>query len=103
MMTEPFYDAEEAIMWVYRSSRDKGFYHLSGKVKRPCETSDIVVIAKRLKAEGKITAGQYLIFDKFVKGEIQGIPSGLFDKWNDFVSKMNEALVLKNIVVKGVA
>lgn len=100
----PFYSAQEAIQWVFNSSRSSPTFRTSrSKIKRPCETSDIIITAKHLKERGEITAGQYLMFDKFVRGDVKKFPDSLAEKWKDFLSKMNNALIKKNIVMGDIA
>lgn len=101
MIRQPFYDAEETINWLIVSNETKGAHSSRREYERPCETNDIVIVAKRLKQTGKITAGQYLIFDRLIKGQISRIPEKLIDKWNDFVLKLDAALVEKQIIVRG--
>ena len=100
----PFYSAQEAVQWVFNSRRSSSaFVKSRSNIKRPCETSDIIITAKHLKERGEITAGQYLMFDKFVRGEVRKFPDSLAIKWKDFLSKMNDALIKKNIVMGEIA
>lgn len=101
MIKQPFYDAEETINWLITSNETKGAHSTERKYDRPCETNDIIIVARRLKQNGKISAGQYLIFDRLINGQISRIPEKLIDKWNDFVVKLDVALREKNIVVRG--
>lgn len=101
MIKEPFYDAEEVVQWVSDSNRMRGA-HVSNRVyDRPCEVSDILIVAKRLKTTGKINTLQYVMFNKMIHGELEYIPDRLYGKWKDFLSKLDMALRAKQIIVGG--
>ena len=103
MIREPFYDAEEVVRWVSESCKLRGA-HMGNRVHdRPCEISDIFIAVKRLKMSGKINAIQCLLFDKITRGEIDYVPDRFYDKWKDFLSKLDLALKQKNIIARGVA
>lgn len=103
MIKEPFYDAEQVVQWVSDSNRMKGVHQDNRIYDRPCEVSDIYITVKRLKMSGKINAIQYLLFDKLTRGEIDYVPDRFYDKWKDFLSKLDMALKTKNIIARGVA
>mgnify|MGYP007070148541 CR=1 FL=1 len=98
MIKQPFYNVEETINWLIVSNETKGAHSSRREYERPCETNDIVIVAKRLKQNGNITAGQYLIFDRLINGQISRIPEKLIGKYNDFLQKLDKELRKKNII-----
>ena len=101
MIAEQFYDAEEVVRWAADSTRLKGCHTSTRIYDRPCEVSDVFIVARRLKMSGQIDATQYVLFQKFVNGEIEIIPDRFYNKWNDFLLKLGNVMKAKNIIARG--
>ena len=101
-MIKPFASAEQALQWYFdcqemkTTSGDSRFI----REERPCTLVEIPVVASKLLRDKKITPGQFLIFRKLADGLITWVPDALLPKWQDFVAKMEQALMQKKIVDK---
>ena len=63
---QPFESAEEVWLWCcYCESEEKGAHLSGGLTARPCETSDIAIILKRLVTEKKISQNHLRILSRF--------------------------------------
>ncbi len=104
---EPFLTAEEAWMWCCWCEMHKyeGNHasHSSNK-GRPCESSDILIVLKRLVSVGKLKQYHVKVLSKY--GLEQAPPhisfGATFDEcrlWREALSVMEEVLIKKRIVV----
>lgn len=104
----PFGDAEEVWLWFCfcESSGDKG-RSLGSAVSRPCETSDVAVILKRLVREKKILQEHLKVLSRFGLAQLPPHPqSGDSAEecrlWREALDFFDPIFRVKGIIGEGV-
>ena len=103
---QPFESAEEVWLWFCYCETMEKDAHLSGSsVARPCETSDIAIILKRLVLEKKISQNHLRVLSRFGLAQLPPHPqSGNSLEecrlWREALNFLEPVFRLKGIILK---